>query len=55
MAGWKSKARVAEMDADRSAKELEIARWRLAVLEEEQRTIELEVSWNYSASLRAPR
>ncbi|GAA5942929.1 uncharacterized protein JCM15063_006161 [Sporobolomyces koalae] len=35
---WKARAREAEMDADRNAKELEIARWRLSVLEEEQRS-----------------
>ncbi|GJN93080.1 hypothetical protein Rhopal_006125-T1 [Rhodotorula paludigena] len=39
---WKNRLKQAEMDADRTAKELEIARWRLAVLEEEQRTMELE-------------
>jgi len=32
------------MEADRNAKELEIARWRLSVLEEDQRTNEVEVS-----------
>jgi hypothetical protein len=42
--GWKIKVRTAEMEADRSSKELEIARWRLVVLEEEQRQIEIEVS-----------
>jgi hypothetical protein len=49
--GWKMKMRAVEMDAERSAKELEIARWRLAVLEEEQRTAELEVSPAHSESV----
>lgn len=40
---WKARAKEAEMEADRNAKELEIARWRLSVLEEEQRTNEVEV------------
>ncbi|GAA5927960.1 hypothetical protein JCM1841_005062 [Sporobolomyces salmonicolor] len=39
---WKAKLKAAEMEVDRTAKELEIARWRLAVLEEEQRASELE-------------
>lgn len=41
--GWKGKLKQAELDADRMGKELEIARWRLAVVEEEQRTAEREV------------
>lgn len=40
----KAKLRTAEMEADRSGKELEIARWRLAVLEEDRRASEIEVS-----------
>lgn len=43
-AGWKGKLKQAELDADRMGKELEIARWRLAVVEEEQRAAEREVS-----------
>ncbi|GAA6060328.1 hypothetical protein JCM10212_000425 [Sporobolomyces blumeae] len=39
---WKARAKNAEREADRNAKELEIARWRLVVLEEEQRTNEAE-------------
>ncbi|GAA5873853.1 hypothetical protein JCM3774_000702 [Rhodotorula dairenensis] len=41
-AGWKGKLKQAELDADRMGKELEIARWRLAVVEEEQRAAERE-------------
>ncbi|KAM0749577.1 hypothetical protein T439DRAFT_381884 [Meredithblackwellia eburnea MCA 4105] len=40
--GWKIKLRTAEMEADRNGKELEIARWRLAVLEEERIASEIE-------------
>lgn len=45
--GWKVKVRTAEMDADRSGKELEIARWRLMVLEEDRITNEIEVSLHW--------
>lgn len=41
--GWKGKLKQAEQDADRMSKELEIARWRLVVVEEEQRAAEREV------------
>ena len=41
--GWKGKLKQAEQDADRMGKELEIARWRLTVVEEEQRAAEREV------------
>ena len=41
--GWKIKLRTAEMEADRSGKELEIARWRLVVLEEDRIANEIEV------------
>lgn len=41
--GWKVKLRTAEMEADRSGKELEIARWRLVVLEEDRASNEIEV------------
>ncbi|KAK4704110.1 hypothetical protein P7C70_g2106, partial [Phenoliferia sp. Uapishka_3] len=40
--GWKIKLRMAEIEADRNGKELEIARWRLAVLEEERVVTEVE-------------
>lgn len=40
--GWKGKLKQAEQDADRMGKELEIARWRLTVVEEEQRAAERE-------------
>ncbi|GAA5902354.1 hypothetical protein JCM8208_007267 [Rhodotorula glutinis] len=40
--GVKHRLRQAEMDADRTAKELEIARWKLAVLEDERKTAEIE-------------
>ncbi|GAA5992224.1 hypothetical protein JCM10908_001827 [Rhodotorula pacifica] len=40
--GWKGKLKQAELEADRMGKELEIARWRLAVVEEEQRAAERE-------------
>ncbi|KAI5475314.1 hypothetical protein MNV49_001616 [Pseudohyphozyma bogoriensis] len=40
--GWKAKVKAIEMEADRSGKELEIARWRLAVLEEERISTEIE-------------
>ncbi|KDE08137.1 hypothetical protein MVLG_01618 [Microbotryum lychnidis-dioicae p1A1 Lamole] len=39
---FKSKVKAVEMDAERTAKELEIARWRLIVLEEEQHNLEVE-------------
>ncbi|GAA5948249.1 hypothetical protein JCM3765_001334 [Sporobolomyces pararoseus] len=39
---WKARAKEAEMEADRNAKELEIARWRLSVLEGEQQANEIE-------------
>ncbi|GAA5853443.1 hypothetical protein JCM9279_007239 [Rhodotorula babjevae] len=38
----KNRLRQVEMDADRTAKELEIARWKLAVLEDERKTAEIE-------------
>jgi len=41
---WKARAKEAEMEADRNAKELEIARWRLSVLEGDQQVNEIEVS-----------
>ncbi|KAJ8292288.1 hypothetical protein OF846_004596 [Rhodotorula toruloides] len=41
-AGWKNKLKQSEMECERTAKELEIARWRLTVLEEEQRASELD-------------
>lgn len=40
----KTKLRTAEIEADRIGKELEIARWRLTVLEEDRITNEVEVS-----------
>ena len=43
LGAWKARMRTAEMDADRAEKELEIARWRLAVLEEERIAGEVEV------------
>ncbi|GAA5900888.1 uncharacterized protein JCM6883_004686 [Sporobolomyces salmoneus] len=39
---WKARAKEAEMEAGRTAKELEIARWRLSVLEGEQQANEVE-------------
>ncbi|GAA5998149.1 hypothetical protein JCM5350_004107 [Sporobolomyces pararoseus] len=39
---WKARAKEAEVEADRNAKELEIARWRLSVLEGEQQANEIE-------------
>lgn len=44
VAVWKARAKEAEMEAGRNAKELEIARWRLSVLEGEQQANEFEVS-----------
>ncbi|BGP27070.1 hypothetical protein JCM10295v2_006032 [Rhodotorula toruloides] len=41
-AGWKNKLKQSEMECERTAKELEIAKWRLTVLEEEQRASELD-------------
>ncbi|BGP34754.1 hypothetical protein JCM10296v2_006576 [Rhodotorula toruloides] len=41
-AGWKNKLKQSEIECERTAKELEIARWRLTVLEEEQRASELD-------------
>ncbi|KAK4052762.1 hypothetical protein OIV83_002049 [Microbotryomycetes sp. JL201] len=38
----KGKGKSAEIESDRAAKELEIARWRVSVLEEEQRLNDLE-------------
>ncbi len=46
---WRVRLRQSEMEADRAGKELEIARWRLAVLEDEQRAQEAE----NQAALRA--
>ena len=46
---WRLRLRQSEMEADRAGKELEIARWRLAVLEDEQRAQEAE----NQAALRA--
>ncbi|BGP51034.1 hypothetical protein JCM10450v2_006960 [Rhodotorula kratochvilovae] len=40
--GMKTRLKQAELDADRTAKELEIARWKLAVLEDDQRAAEIE-------------
>lgn len=41
--GPKNRLKQAEMDADRTAKELEIARWKLVVLEDERKAAEVEV------------
>ncbi|GAA5921051.1 hypothetical protein JCM3775_004069 [Rhodotorula graminis] len=40
--GIKNRLRQAELDADRTAKELEIARWKLAVLEDERKAADIE-------------
>lgn len=48
-AGWQIKLRTAEMEADRNRKELEIARWRLAVLEEDRLAAERDVSFLFNS------
>lgn len=48
--GWKVKLRTAEMENDRSGKELEIARWRLVVLEEDRLREEIVVSCYFDGS-----
>lgn len=53
LGAWKARMRTAEMDADRAEKELEIARWRLAVLEEERIAGEVEVRSLFLSSRRA--